>query len=370
MTDWTILCVDDTRDIRSLVRAVLERDGVAVRLASDGEEALVGAVANPPNAILLDVRLPGIDGIETLRRMRARASLARLPILVMTARGDPATIAAAMAAGADGVIKKPFAPDELRARVRSVAGYPPAPSLGGPMSDGGWLWPESRDDARGRLVILEEIARTMAAGEAAEPERRLAEAEAHRLAGALAIHGLGDGSRLAGQIEAHLRDDTPRGEPQQLAALVGRLRIAVDAHGRQGDGRTPEKRVARRRVLVVSDDPLLLGAVRALLEPSGLHVSTLIDASLVVSRLGSERPDLVLFDDRMPGVCGAGLSRALRNDPGSRSVCVLRLTKPLAAMVGRVESALRVSHGPHGQSAVQPSAITPEGDDCLISRTR
>jgi DNA-binding response OmpR family regulator len=384
---WTILCVDDTRDIRTLVQAILERDGALVRVASDGEEGLASASARPPDAILLDVRLPGIDGIETLRRMRAQPSLSRLPIVVMTARGDPATVAAALAAGADDVIEKPFAPDELRARLSLVAGRGPAEPLFGSASGLGWLWPESRDEARDRLNILEEeMAAAMTAGELSEHGQGRAVAEAHRLAGSLGMFGLADGSGLAREIEALLRGDTPLVEAPRVADLVRRLRAEVDAPRGRSDGGEPTAPATRPGVLVVADDPLLLGIVRGLLEPRGLRVATLCDPSLLVARLEGERPDLMLLDAEMSGIDGVELCRSVRGHQRWREVPVLVLTEhtdaatiarlrdagvddwversiPRPALVERITSALRVSRGSHGRSAIRWRAVTPERDD-------
>jgi DNA-binding response OmpR family regulator len=124
-----VLVVDDDATVADVVRRYLERDGHTVRLAADGETALRLAAAEEPDLVVLDLMLPGIDGLEVCRRLRARGDV---PIVMLTALGDEADRIAGLALGADDYVTKPFSPRELALRVASVlrrAGAAPAPSV-------------------------------------------------------------------------------------------------------------------------------------------------------------------------------------------------------------------------------------------------
>jgi len=114
-----ILAVDDTPDNLVLIQAILEDEGYDLTLASDGEVALSEVAASPPDLILLDVMMPGMDGYEVTRRLRQSEDLPYIPILLITAH-DQARLVEGLDAGADDFVRKPVDPDELLARVRSL----------------------------------------------------------------------------------------------------------------------------------------------------------------------------------------------------------------------------------------------------------
>jgi two-component system OmpR family response regulator len=114
-----ILVVEDEPKMAALLRRGLEHAGLAVDVAPDGEEALWRAGSGPYDVILLDRRLPGIDGVEVCRRIRADGVTA--PVLMLTARGEVADRVGGLDAGADDYLVKPFDFDELLARVRALA---------------------------------------------------------------------------------------------------------------------------------------------------------------------------------------------------------------------------------------------------------
>ncbi|MBD2507757.1 hybrid sensor histidine kinase/response regulator [Nostoc muscorum FACHB-395] len=116
---YRILAVDDTRDNLILVQAILESEGYEIDLASDGIKALRQVEKSPPDLILLDVMMPGMDGYEVTRRIRNNPAISYIPILLITAFHE-SSVVEGLDAGADDFIRKPFDTDELLARVRSL----------------------------------------------------------------------------------------------------------------------------------------------------------------------------------------------------------------------------------------------------------
>ncbi|MBD2567126.1 hybrid sensor histidine kinase/response regulator [Anabaena lutea] len=114
-----ILAVDDTRDNLILVQTILESEGYEIDLAADGATALQKVAQFPPQLILLDVMMPGMDGYEVTRRIRNNPELGYIPILLITAFHE-SSVVEGLDAGADDFIRKPFDTDELLARVRSL----------------------------------------------------------------------------------------------------------------------------------------------------------------------------------------------------------------------------------------------------------
>jgi two-component system response regulator MprA len=119
MTAIRVLVVDDDERIAASVRRALVYDGYAVDVALDGVTALAQVRDEPPDLVILDVMLPGLDGLEVCRRLRAD-SAADLPILMLTARDATADRVRGLDMGADDYLVKPFAYDELLARVRAL----------------------------------------------------------------------------------------------------------------------------------------------------------------------------------------------------------------------------------------------------------
>jgi DNA-binding response OmpR family regulator len=113
----TILVVDDQRQIVRLVRDHLEHAGFSVLEAADGAAALRVAAAARPDLVVLDLGLPGLDGLDVTRALRRQGSV---PVIMLTARGDESDKLVGLELGADDYITKPFSPKELVARVRAV----------------------------------------------------------------------------------------------------------------------------------------------------------------------------------------------------------------------------------------------------------
>lgn len=115
-----ILVVDDVEDNREIVRARLESQGFTVETADDGEAALAAVTAHPPDLILLDVMMPRLDGIETVKRLKADEKLPFIPVILLTAKSDTKDVVAGLEAGADEYLTKPIDHGALLARVRAM----------------------------------------------------------------------------------------------------------------------------------------------------------------------------------------------------------------------------------------------------------
>jgi two-component system response regulator MprA len=130
LADVKILVVEDERPFRDALERVLRNDGYEVELAVDGHAALQALSVRPPDAVVLDVLLPEVDGIEVCRRLRAAGD--RVPVLMVTALDAVEDRVAGLDAGADDYLVKPFSISELRARVRALlrrAGFDEAKPL-------------------------------------------------------------------------------------------------------------------------------------------------------------------------------------------------------------------------------------------------
>lgn len=120
-----LLVVEDEEDILELLRYNLAKEGYRVTGALSGEEALRAARSSPPDLIVLDLMLPGMDGLTVCRELKQDARTREVPIIILTAKGEEADIVAGLELGADDYVTKPFASDELVARVRARLRRPP-----------------------------------------------------------------------------------------------------------------------------------------------------------------------------------------------------------------------------------------------------
>ena len=131
-----ILVVDDDPTVGEVVARYLEHAGYAVTVVADGQVALDKALADPPDLVVLDLMLPGLDGLEVFRRLRARFPV---PVVMLTALGDESDRLVGLELGADDYVTKPVSPRELVLRVQSVLRRSNAvlpPSRGGVLRDG------------------------------------------------------------------------------------------------------------------------------------------------------------------------------------------------------------------------------------------
>jgi two-component system phosphate regulon response regulator PhoB len=120
MANERVLVVEDEEDILELVQYGLAKEGFRVSGVRSGEEAMRGLRADPPDLVVLDLMLPGLDGLEVCRLMKADARLRAVPVVMLTAKGEEADIVAGLELGADDYVTKPFSPRVLLARIRAV----------------------------------------------------------------------------------------------------------------------------------------------------------------------------------------------------------------------------------------------------------
>lgn len=120
MTKETILIVDDEEDIIELIKYNLKNEGYSILTAEAGEQAIKIAKQARPDLIVLDLMLPGMDGLEVTRYLRSNDQTRDLPIVILTAKGEESDIITGLELGANDYISKPFSPKVLTARIRAI----------------------------------------------------------------------------------------------------------------------------------------------------------------------------------------------------------------------------------------------------------
>jgi DNA-binding response OmpR family regulator len=203
----TILVVDDEPKIAQLARDYLEHAGFAVLVAGDGASALHAAGTREPDLVVLDLGLPGVDGLEVMRRIRAAGST---PIVVLTARDTELDKLLGLEMGADDYITKPFSPRELVARVRAVlrrAERPSTPSVRLAVGELVLDVPRLRVTLAGRSIELTATEFSILATMAREPGRVFTRAQLLD-----AVHGVAF-EAYERAIDAHVKNIRRKLEP-------------------------------------------------------------------------------------------------------------------------------------------------------------
>jgi two-component system, OmpR family, alkaline phosphatase synthesis response regulator PhoP len=131
MSKANILVVDDEADILELLRYNLSREGHQVTIAASGEQALKLVKQNPPDAIILDLMLPGVDGLDLCRTLKSNVETVNIPIIMLTAKDTEADVVTGLELGADDYITKPFSPRVVLARLKAVLRRVSAPETAG-----------------------------------------------------------------------------------------------------------------------------------------------------------------------------------------------------------------------------------------------
>ncbi len=120
MASKTIAVIEDEDDIREIVAYNLKRDGFDVLQVATGEDGLKVVIEKKPALVLLDLMLPGIDGLEVCQRIKNHNEISEIPVILLTAKGEESDVVLGLGMGADDYITKPFSPRELVARIRAV----------------------------------------------------------------------------------------------------------------------------------------------------------------------------------------------------------------------------------------------------------
>jgi DNA-binding response OmpR family regulator len=217
----TILVVEDEMRIARLVRDYLEHAGFDVIVAADGGSALAGARGSKPDLIVLDLGLPGQDGLDVTRQLRKTSNV---PIVMLTARGDESDRVVGLELGADDYVVKPFSPKELVARVRAVLRRTQQARTDGPevlrVSDVEVDVPRMRVSVAGRSVELTPTEFELIATLVREPGRVFTRAQLLD-----AVHGWAIES-YERAIDAHVKNIRKKIEP-----TPGRPRYLLTVHG-------------------------------------------------------------------------------------------------------------------------------------------
>jgi two-component system alkaline phosphatase synthesis response regulator PhoP len=120
VSEENVLVVEDEPDIAELIEYNLLKNGFSVNLAVSGEEALAQAREAPPHLVILDLMLPGVDGLEVCRRLKKDPQTSDVPVIMVTAKGEESDVVTGLELGADDYIVKPFSPKVLVARIKAV----------------------------------------------------------------------------------------------------------------------------------------------------------------------------------------------------------------------------------------------------------
>ena len=120
MTKQRLLIIEDDEDIRELLVYNLEKNGYAAQAVETGEDGLASASRHNPDLILLDLMLPGMDGLSVCRQLKGNKATRDIPIIIVSAKGEEADIITGLELGADDYLAKPFSPNILLSRVRAV----------------------------------------------------------------------------------------------------------------------------------------------------------------------------------------------------------------------------------------------------------
>lgn len=210
-----LLLVEDEEDLRDLLTYRLEKAGYQVKAVESGEDGLNAAQADPPHLVLLDLMLPGIDGLAVCRTLKEDPRTADVPIIMVTARGEEADVVRGLDMGADDYVVKPFSPRIVLARLRAVLRRSKAESAADPESPtriGELIIDPQRHEVRveGELIPL------------TITEFRLLELFVHRPGRVMTRH------QIIEQLHGQLAAVTDRSVDVQVVGLRKKLGAAAD----------------------------------------------------------------------------------------------------------------------------------------------
>jgi diguanylate cyclase (GGDEF)-like protein len=351
-----VLVTDDDPDSRELVRLTLAMHGIQVIEASGGAECLKIAEEAKPDAIILDVMMPFMDGPTTLTALRANPATASIPVILLTASVMPSEVRRLESLGARAVVSKPFEPFSLPARVQEILGTANRPVPRGPR-------PAAATDEMGELraqfvrrsqAKIENAARLLSLmrGPNADPQHLQDLMRFfHSLAGVGTSFGFPQITALAkeGELEClALLHDKAVPSPTEIenwTSLLGALAHELSQHPAAAGGTpAPSTAVAATsaapklaEVLLVSSDADVAGTLAPLLSQEGASPRTLATRAAAAEALGRSLPDALIVDAVLDDGSGYDVIDRLRGLSGGEAVPVLVLG-PRGGFLDKVEA--------------------------------
>jgi PAS domain S-box-containing protein len=347
----TILIVDDNPANLKVARIALEGEGFAIRIATDGHAALDAIAAARPDLILMDIQLPGIDGLELTRRLKADPATRDVPIIAVTAYAMKGDREKALAAGCNGYLAKPIDPIELPDIIRGLlaspapSAAPAAPSA--PATAATILLVEDNATTRkslrlsleseGHVVVEAPDGRTaMALVGDRTPDLVLQDLCLPDLDGIELVHRLRAQPQLADVpilcITGFLtRFDEARATQGGFTGLLVKpidpIELATTVRGHLERRAVPVEHAGTEpRVLLVDDNGPQRRLTQLILQRSGFAVTTAADGMQALAAARLARPDVIVSDVLMPELDGFELSLAVRQDPELATVPVVLLS--------------------------------------------
>ena len=300
------LIIEDSRTQARQLAALLEQEGFEVEVAPDGERGLAACAERPPDAVLCDIVMPGINGFEVCRRLRARPETRDLPVMLMTSLADTADVVRALAAGADNFVTKPFVPATLVARLRRMLSKRRSLDEGGGVEFRGSRFAVPDDRARTLDVLLSsleamaernvELERSRAAAEEALAEARRAVAARDEVIGVVS-HDLRsplNAVLMAAQIAAAELSQVEHERAGSARARLATIVRSAERMGRLVGDLLDVTRIEAGR-MVVAPAP---ESVAALFEEACLAQRPLADRGGVALRAELDDPALRVLADR------------------------------------------------------------------------
>jgi two-component system, cell cycle response regulator DivK len=313
MPGESILIVDDTPVNLKLTRILLAHEGYDVRTANGGEEALEILESFHPRLVLADIQMPGMDGLEMTRRIKADPRHRDIVVVALTALAMKGDEEKAIEAGCDGYITKPIDTRALGDRIREFLNAEPDDSQGAssdPFADAGI------DDLRRRFldealqqapIWLEQIEGTFDAA--------TARSIAHQWVGSAGLLGYRKVSLLSREVETILRQ-----KPLDVSELKSTLETLVEeledpilAHEEPAPPPEPVPASGEKpRVILADDDPNIRALIKAFLESQNVECTTASDGSEAVTAILAGHPDAVVLDVNMPEMNGYEVLETVR----------------------------------------------------------
>ena len=345
-----ILLIEDDAEQRQAAATGLRTAGFRVITAESGPEALAVATAEHPDLILIDIDLPGLDGLAVCRRLRLDPALAAVPVIFCTARGASIDRASAFAVGADQYVTKPYEPAELLMRIRRLLARPKTADA------------STADDLLTFDLFVSAARATLAQESASLALIRVSAAHATRVT-ALMIRELRRSDLLGRYNDNHLVVLVPGRSLASARAVVQALLtdldppapgiaigVAESAAGgavegliEQADLALAEDRVVQSghrigltTIVIADDDPDVLHIIDARLRAEGYRTALALDGQMAIEAVGKESPAVVILDLMLPKISGFEVLRSLAEWPEA--------TRPQAIVVsarGREEDVAR-----------------------------